>query len=105
VLVLDAQGAPARWVPVAELDRVQDLAGAGSAVRRTLRPGASLADVLDELLRSQDPGVAVVDGDGRLVGVVDLASVSRAAATMHPPPPDGHAADPAAGGRRAGAAS
>jgi osmoprotectant transport system ATP-binding protein len=96
VLVLDGHSVPQRWATAPELDSAAALATAGSPVQRTMSLHASLADVLDELLRSQAPGVAVVNGDGRYAGVVDLATVSRAAGAMHA------GADPGASGPAAG---
>jgi osmoprotectant transport system ATP-binding protein len=82
VVVLDRGGAPVRWACARDLERPGALSTAGSPIRHAVPLDASLADVLDELLRTQAPGVAVVDGDGRYVGVVDMATVSRAAGSM-----------------------
>jgi len=83
VLVLDIAGAPLRWATTRDLEHAATLAEAGTVVSRPVRLQSSLADVLDELLRSQAPAVAVVDGSGRSVGVVDMGAVVRAAGQMH----------------------
>jgi osmoprotectant transport system ATP-binding protein len=93
-VVLDETGTAVRWVTADDVVRDGPVDAPGSAAVstgstgstgstdstvRTVRLSASLADVLDELLRTEGPGVAVVDRDGQHVGVVDLAAVRTAA--------------------------
>ena len=88
-LIVNDLRTPLRWVTAEDLERASSLKAAGTAVGVCVRTDASLADVLDELLRSQAPGVVVVDGEGRLAGVVDLGRVVRAAGSMHQGPTSG----------------
>ncbi len=84
VLVADRTGRPVRWADATALERATSLRGIGHAVPG-VRLHAPLADVLDALLAGQAPGVAVADGDGRHVGVVDLPALVQAAGRMHEP--------------------
>jgi osmoprotectant transport system ATP-binding protein len=81
-LVLDAAGVPLRWVTRAQLDGDGPVDAVGVPVDRTVHVSTSLVDVLDELLRSGAPGAAVVDGDGRYAGVVDMSALVRASAHL-----------------------
>jgi osmoprotectant transport system ATP-binding protein len=83
-VVVDAAGAPTRWLRLEEPADAVPVEGTGGPAVRTVRLSASLADVLDQLLRSDTPA-AVVDGDGRHVGVIDLAGLRRAAAAAPGP--------------------
>jgi len=81
VIVVDRAGAPRRSATAEELRVATSMADAGHEVVR-IPLNASLADVLDGLMRTNAPGVTVVDGDCKYVGVMDLAVVKRIAARV-----------------------
>ncbi len=81
VLVLD-QGRPSRWVRLDDLRDATDLERAGRPVSAPISQDDSLADALAQLLVGAVPAGAVIDAEGRLVGVVDLETLHEAVAGM-----------------------
>jgi osmoprotectant transport system ATP-binding protein len=96
VLLLDDRRRPLRWVPTGELaDPGDALERRGTEVRAVVTPTATLTAALEALLASRVGAVPVVDGDGALLGVVDLPMVMAATESMHrqdPASADGRAA-------------
>jgi len=99
LLVLDGEGRPRGWLPVAALppdgapdDAINAPADDGLVVLDT---ATTLRDALSLLLASPLERGAVVDGDGRYLGVLTMEAVAAAlrAATAGEPAPD--AAPPA----------
>jgi osmoprotectant transport system ATP-binding protein len=73
MLVLDAQGKPARWVGSSHLSRPDfDITRHGVTVRAKVPPNATLHDALEELLLSNAGQACVVDNQGRFIGILDV---------------------------------
>jgi CBS domain-containing protein len=71
-----------RWVLAGELPEPDDsLERRGLEVRAVIEPSATLNAALESLLGSHIGVVAVVDGDGALLGVVDLRTIMSAVET------------------------
>jgi osmoprotectant transport system ATP-binding protein len=82
-LLLDDDGRPLRWLRRPDLEQHDgDLGDRGASVTATLSHDATLADALDELLRSRYGRAVVVDGDGRYAGSVDISLVMETADSM-----------------------
>ena len=77
VLILDEQRRPVRWVSGRELGR-EDLPvpDVGSPSEAIVQPNATLADALNEMLKSRVGCAIVVDEAGAYLGTVDFATVS-----------------------------
>jgi osmoprotectant transport system ATP-binding protein len=76
VLLLDERRRPLRWVQAGELAEPGDSLGRrGLEVRAVIEPSATLNAALESLLGSHIGVVAVVDGAGALLGVVDLRTI------------------------------
>jgi len=77
VVLLDGERRPQRWVsPGGQPDGA---AGPGEPVTATVSVTNTMADALNEMLRTRAPQVAVVDARGAYVGRVDMPAVVRAA--------------------------
>ncbi len=77
VLLTDAEGRPVRWLDHKAIERTEvPMAEAGMAVKATVEPQATLRDALEEMLTSNAGLVCVVDGKGRLQGVVAIHSLT-----------------------------
>jgi osmoprotectant transport system ATP-binding protein len=77
LMVLDDQGRPDRWVGEEDLDRLdRPLRELGMPVRAKIEPQATLRDALEEMLLSSAGCCAVVDGRGRLEGIIAVESVT-----------------------------
>jgi osmoprotectant transport system ATP-binding protein len=70
-LLVDAQGRPVAWLDPSDLRGERINGGAGSPVL-TVREDDVLRDALSDLLRSQVQYGAVVDGEGRVAGVLSV---------------------------------
>jgi osmoprotectant transport system ATP-binding protein len=82
VLLLDDRRRPLRWVQAGELAEPGDsLERRGLEVRAVIEPSATLNAALESLLGSHIGVVAVVDGAGALLGVVDLRTIMSAVET------------------------
>jgi osmoprotectant transport system ATP-binding protein len=78
LLVVDADGRPARWLDHRALEREdRPLLELGMPVKATVEPQATLRDALEEMLTSNAGFVSVVDGRGRLQGVVGIESLTK----------------------------
>ncbi|MBA3627498.1 MAG: betaine/proline/choline family ABC transporter ATP-binding protein [Chloroflexi bacterium] len=77
VLILDEQRRPVRWVSGRELGR-EDLpiTEVGHPSEAIVQPNATLADALNEMLKSRVGCAIVVDQSGAYLGTVDFATVS-----------------------------
>jgi len=77
VLLLDADRRPARWVSGRELQRDdRPLIEIGLPPEALVQPNATLADALNEMLKSRYGCATVVDANGVYQGNVDFATVS-----------------------------
>ncbi|MBA2634447.1 MAG: betaine/proline/choline family ABC transporter ATP-binding protein [Chloroflexi bacterium] len=77
VLLLDADRRPARWLSGRELQRDdRPLNEIGLPPEALVQPHATLADALNEMLKSRYGCATVVDADGVYQGNVDFATVS-----------------------------
>ncbi|MBA3778241.1 MAG: betaine/proline/choline family ABC transporter ATP-binding protein [Chloroflexi bacterium] len=77
VLILDDQRRPVRWVGGREIQRSdRPLAEIGLPSDAVVQPHATLADALNEMLKSRFGCVAVVDGSGAYMGSVEFGTVS-----------------------------
>ncbi|MFA9429997.1 betaine/proline/choline family ABC transporter ATP-binding protein [Egicoccus sp. AB-alg2] len=81
VLVVD-EGKPLRWLRPEHLADAPELRDAGLAVGRLLQPTDRLSEALTELLVASVPAAPVIDGNGRYLGVLDLATLHRAVADL-----------------------
>lgn len=73
VLVLDQHDRPSRWVGEEHLRKnPSDLSEAGRPVSVTVPMQATLRDALEEMLLSNAGQAAVVDRDGKYLGIVDI---------------------------------
>lgn len=75
-LVLDADRRPSRWVNESHLERATSLDNAGSPVRSTVPPNATLHDALEEMLESSAGCTVVIDPDGRYQSILDISSLT-----------------------------
>ena len=85
LLLLDDAGRPRRWVRQSDLRRSQTpLEALGLEIEpdATVRRQATLADALNELVRSRVGCAVVVDNDGVYEGTVDIQVIMAAAETM-----------------------
>ena len=83
VLLLDDEGHPRRWVGAADLSRSdRPLDAVGLPIETTVRRQATLADALNELVRSRVGSAVVVDNNGVYEGTVDMEVIMAAAETM-----------------------
>ena len=83
LLLLDDAGHPRRWVRARDLDRSdKPLEALGLEVDTTVRRQATLADALNELVRSRVGSAVVVDNNGVYEGTVDMEVIMAAAETM-----------------------
>ncbi len=83
VLLLDEGRRPARWVSGRELQRDdQPLTEIGLPPEALVQPNATLADALNEMLKSRYGCATVVDAAGVYQGNVDFATVSAAIQEM-----------------------
>jgi osmoprotectant transport system ATP-binding protein len=80
-LSLDEGGRPAGWLERARAEGEGRVAERLRRLDQTVRAGASLQEALSALLLNDAAFVAVIDGDGRLVGVLTPRSLH--AATRH----------------------
>jgi osmoprotectant transport system ATP-binding protein len=82
VLILDQAGRPLRWLHPRDVRRDDEpLENRGQAVI-TVTPQATLADALNEMVRSRLSNVVVIDADGTYLGTVDMSVISEAAEAM-----------------------
>ncbi|MGH3666227.1 MAG: ABC transporter ATP-binding protein [Egibacteraceae bacterium] len=82
-LLLDSDGRPQRWVRASDLARSDTpLDRLGLPAKATVQSQATLADALNELVRSRVGNVVVVDGKGVYKGTVDMSVIMAAAETM-----------------------
>jgi osmoprotectant transport system ATP-binding protein len=94
VLLLDDRRRPLRWVRADELaDSGDSLERSGIEVRAVVEPTATLAAALESLLGSGIGAVSVVDGDGALLGTLDLGTIMAAVETIRTATPDTLPAD------------
>jgi osmoprotectant transport system ATP-binding protein len=100
LLVLDGEGRPRGWLPVAALAADGPINAPAVDKLVVLDTATTLRDALSLLLTSPLERGAVVDGDGRYVGVLTVEAVAAAlrAATAGEPAPDAAAPAPAAPG-------
>ena len=85
LLLLDDAGHPRRWVVPSDLRRSDvPLESLGLEIDRdaTVRRQATLADALNELVRSRVGSAVVVDNNGVYEGTVDIRVIMAAAETM-----------------------
>ena len=83
VLLLDDERRPQRWVRAVDLRReTASLADVGLPAGAFVTPQATLADALNEMVRSQVGCAVVVDGRGVYQGTVDMTIIMAAAETM-----------------------
>ncbi len=83
VLLLDDEDRPQRWVRAVDLKRdTSSLAEVGLPAGAFVTPQATLADALNEMVRSQVGCAVVVDGRGVYRGTVDMGIIMAAAETM-----------------------
>jgi len=83
VLLLDADSRPARWVSGRELQREdRPLAEIGLPPEALVQPHATLADALNEMLKSRYGCATVVNATGVYIGNVDFSTVSAAIQEM-----------------------
>ncbi len=76
-LVLDAQRRPVRWVSARDIQREDlPLTEVGLPPEAIVQPNATLADALNEMLKSRYGCAIVVDDAGGYLGTVDFATVS-----------------------------
>ncbi|MFV0306935.1 MAG: ABC transporter ATP-binding protein [Desertimonas sp.] len=75
-LVLDDGGRPQRWVNADHLARATTLAEAGTPVRSTVTPDATLHDALEEMLVSSAGCSVVIDTDGRYRNILDISALT-----------------------------
>ena len=77
VLILDEQRRPVRWVSGRELGRDDlPITEVGHPSEAIVQPNATLADALNEMLKSRVGCAIVVDQSGAYLGTVDFATVS-----------------------------
>ncbi|MGI8657919.1 MAG: ABC transporter ATP-binding protein [Candidatus Limnocylindria bacterium] len=78
VLLLDAERRPVRWVSARDIQREdRALTELGLPPEAVVPPHATLADALNEMLKSRYGCTIVVDGSGAYLGTVDYATVSN----------------------------
>jgi len=83
LLLLDAAGRPRRWLHPGDLQREgAALSQVGLPVNALVQPQATLADALNEMLRSQVGVAVVVDARGVYTGTIDMGVIMAAAETM-----------------------
>jgi osmoprotectant transport system ATP-binding protein len=85
LLLLDDAGRPRRWVVPSDLRRSDaplDALGLEIDPDATVRRQATLADALNELVRSRVGSAVVVDNNGVYVGTVDIRVIMAAAEAM-----------------------
>jgi osmoprotectant transport system ATP-binding protein len=83
ILILDAEGRPVRWLRPRDLQRPDvSLSDIGLVVEAKVEPQATLADALNELVRSRVGSAPVVDKNGLYVGTVDMEVIMTAAEAM-----------------------
>ncbi len=77
VLILDDQRRPVRWISGRDLGREDEpIAEVGHPPEAIVQPNATLADALNEMLKSRVGCAIVVDQAGAYQGTVDFATVS-----------------------------
>jgi len=78
LLVLDSHDRPVRWINRAHLQRADEsLTDVGLPVFATVEPQATLHDALEEMLHSNAGQACVVDGSGRLQGIIDIVTLTE----------------------------
>ena len=83
VLLLDEQRRPQRWLQASDLARdSESLSDVGLPADALVAPQATLADALNEMVRSQVGCAVVVDARGVYRGTVDMSIIMAAAETM-----------------------
>ncbi|MGI8876405.1 MAG: ABC transporter ATP-binding protein [Egibacteraceae bacterium] len=83
ILILDAEGRPQRWLRPRDLQRPDaSLSDIGLVVEAKVEPQATLADALNELVRSRVGSAVVVDKSGVYAGTVDMDVIMTAAEAM-----------------------
>ena len=85
MLLLDDAGHPSRWVRQSDLRRSDtplEALGLDIDTDATVRRQATLADALNELVRSRVGSAVVVDNDGVYAGTVDIQVIMAAAEAM-----------------------
>jgi len=82
-LVLDDQRRPVSWISARDLQRDEvPLGDIGLPPEAIVQPNATLADALNEMLKSSYGCAIVVDDAGAYLGTVDFATVSAAIQEM-----------------------
>ena len=76
-LALEKGRRPRAWLSVADL-RAQGISAPGEAAGPVVDEDATLRDALDAILRSPTDGAVVVDGEGRLQGMVYMTALMDA---------------------------
>ncbi|CAN5370817.1 betaine/proline/choline family ABC transporter ATP-binding protein [soil metagenome] len=82
VLILDEAGRPLRWLDPHAVRRDDEPMENRGQVVITVTPQATLADALNEMVRSRLSNVVVIDTDGTYLGTVDMSVISEAAEAM-----------------------
>ena len=77
LLLLDDQRRPRRWVTARDLQRADTPTGAmGQEVKAVVPSEATLADALNEMIRTQSSFAVVVDASGAYRGTIDFTVVT-----------------------------
>ncbi|MBW3603296.1 MAG: betaine/proline/choline family ABC transporter ATP-binding protein [Actinobacteria bacterium] len=82
LLLLDDDGRPRRWLHAQDLRTDDELTSVGEEVHGVISANSTIADALDQMLRSHYGTAVVVDDDDRYTGAVDMAVVLAAAEAM-----------------------
>lgn len=84
LLVVDGQNRPLRWISADDLRRASGrrLDQLGVEPRAVVEPHATLSDALNEIITARYVVTLVVDGRGRLLGVVDIEQINEVIRTM-----------------------
>ena len=84
LLVVDRENRPLRWISADDLRRASGrrLDQIGVEPRAVVEPHATLSDALNEIITARYVVTLVVDGRGRLLGVVDIEQINEVIRTM-----------------------
>jgi osmoprotectant transport system ATP-binding protein len=82
LLLLDAEGRPARWLRTTDLHHDRPLAELGLPARALIEPQATLSDALEEMLLGSAGVAIVVDGRRHFQGLVDVDTITQAIRVM-----------------------